>query len=207
MSLKTQAKVLRVLEEQRFEPVGSNTAVKVDVRVIAATNKTLEDEIGKGAFREDLFYRLNVIPFYLPALRDRPEDIPSFAKHFLVEFSLAYGKRPRELSDAALDVLMRYSWPGNVRELRNLIERLVIVCPQQRIEPHHLPPELFRGSRDAQQPYASLHEARAAYEREFILRKLEEHQWNMSRAAVALGLERSHLYRKMKALGISTADA
>ncbi len=207
MSLKTQAKVLRVLEEQRFEPVGSNTPVKVDVRVIAATNKTLDDEIAKGAFREDLFYRLNVIPFYLPALRDRSEDIPLFAKRFLAEFSAAYGKRPRELSDAALDVLMRYSWPGNVRELRNLIERLVIVCPQQRIEPHHLPPELFRGARDAQQPYASLQEARAAYERDFILRKLEEHQWNMSRTALALGLERSHLYRKMKALGISTADA
>ncbi len=207
MSLKTQAKVLRVLEEQRLEPVGSNTAVKVDVRVIAATNKTLEDEISKGVFREDLFYRLNVIPFYLPALRDRSEDIPLFARYFLAEFSGAYGKRPRELSEAALDVLMRYTWPGNVRELRNLIERLVIVCPQQRIEPHHLPPELFRGARDAQQPYASLHEARSAYERDFILRKLEEHQWNMSRTALALGLERSHLYRKMKALGISVADS
>jgi len=207
MSLKTQAKVLRVLEEQRFEPVGSNMAVKVDVRVIAATNKKLEDEISKGIFREDLFYRLNVIPFYVPALRERSEDIPLFAKHFLAEFSAAYGRRPRELSEAALDVLMRYSWPGNVRELRNLIERLVIVCPQQRIEPHHLPPELFRGARDAQQEYASLHEARAAYERDFILRKLEEHQWNMTRTAMALGLERSHLYRKMKALGISTADA
>src|SRR5690242_5080950 len=143
MSMKTQAKVLRVLEEQRFEPVGSNTAVTVDVRVIAATNKKLEDEIGRGTFREDLFYRLNVIPFFLPALRDRTEDIPLFVRRFLAEFSTAYGKRPREMSEAALEVLMRYSWPGNVRELRNLIERLVIVCPQQRIEPHHLPPELF----------------------------------------------------------------
>lgn len=207
MSLKTQAKVLRVLEEQRFEPVGSNTAVTVDVRVIAATNKKLDEEIGKGMFREDLFYRLNVIPFYVPALRERAEDVPLFARRFLAEFSAAYGKRPRELSDAALDVLMRYSWPGNVRELRNLIERLVIICPQQRIEPHHLPPELFRGARNAQHPYASLHDAREAYERDFILRKLEENQWNMSRTAVALGLERSHLYRKMKTLGISTAEA
>jgi two-component system, NtrC family, nitrogen regulation response regulator NtrX len=207
MSLKTQAKVLRVLEEQRFEPVGSNTAVTVDVRVIAATNKKLEDEISRGTFREDLFYRLNVIPFYVPALRDRVEDIPLFARRFLAEFSAAYGKRPRELSDAALDVLMRYNWPGNVRELRNLIERLVIVCPQQRIEPHHLPPELFRGGKGAQNVYASLHEAREAYEREFILRKLEENQWNMTRTAFALGLERSHLYRKMKSLGISTAEA
>ena len=206
MSLKTQAKVLRVLEEQRFEPVGSNTAVTVDVRVIAATNKKLEDEIARGTFREDLFYRLNVIPFFLPALRDRAEDIPLFVRRFLAEFSTAYGKRPREMSEAALEILMRYSWPGNVRELRNLIERLVIVCPQQRIEPHHLPPELFRGSRTAQQPYSSLHEARSAYERDFILRKLEENQWNMTHTALALGLERSHLYRKMKSLGISTAE-
>jgi two-component system nitrogen regulation response regulator NtrX len=207
MSLKTQAKVLRVLEEQRFEPLGSNATATVDVRVIAATNKKLDEEIARGAFREDLFYRLNVIPFFVPALRDRAEDIPLFAQRFLAEFSAAYGKRPREMSEPALEVLMRYSWPGNVRELRNLIERLVIICPQQRIEPHHLPPELFRGTRNAQHPYASLHEARSAYERDFILRKLEENQWNMTKTALALGLERSHLYRKMKILGISTAEA
>lgn len=207
MSVKTQAKVLRVLEEQRFEPVGSNTAVTVDVRVIAATNKKLDEEIARGAFREDLFYRLNVIPFYMPALRERAEDIPLFARHFLAEFSAEYGKRPREMSEAALEILMRYAWPGNVRELRNLIERLVIICPQQRIEPHHLPPELFRGAKNAQHLYASLHEARSAYERDFILRKLEEHQWNMTHTAEALGLERSHLYRKMKTLGISTAES
>jgi two-component system, NtrC family, nitrogen regulation response regulator NtrX len=207
MSVKTQAKVLRVLEEQRFEPVGSNTAVTVDVRVIAATNKKLDEEIARGAFREDLFYRLNVIPFYMPALRERAEDIPLFARHFLTEFSAEYGKRPREMSDAALEILMRYSWPGNVRELRNLIERLVIICPQQRIEPHHLPPELFRGAKSTQNLFASLHEARSAYERDFILRKLEEHQWNMTHTAEALGLERSHLYRKMKTLGISTAES
>jgi len=207
MSVKTQAKVLRVLEEQRFEPVGSNTAVTVDVRVIAATNKKLDEEIARGAFREDLFYRLNVIPFYMPALRERAEDIPLFARHFLAEFSAEYGKRPREMSEAAFEILMRYSWPGNVRELRNLIERLVIICPQQRIEPHHLPPELFRGAKTTQNLYASLHEARSAYERDFILRKLEEHQWNMTHTAEALGLERSHLYRKMKTLGISTAES
>jgi two-component system nitrogen regulation response regulator NtrX len=207
MSLKTQSKVLRVLEEQRFEPVGSNQASTVDVRVIAATNKKLEEEIARGAFREDLFYRLNVIPFYVPALRERVEDIPILARHFLAEFSAAYGRRPKELTQTALDVLMRYPWPGNVRELRNLIERLVIVCPQQRIEPQHLPPEVFRGAaRSPQQPYATLHEARAAYERELILRKLEEHQWNMTRTASALGLERSHLYRKMKSLGISPEE-
>ncbi len=173
MSLKTQSKVLRVLEEQRFEPVGSNAAVKVDVRVIAATNKKLEEEIARGSFREDLFYRLNVIPFSVPPLRERPEDIPILARFFLSEFSSAYGRRTKELSSAALDVLMRYPWPGNVRELRNLIERLVIICPQQRIEPQHLPPEVFRGAaRSPQQPYSTLHEARSAYEREFILQTL-----------------------------------
>jgi two-component system, NtrC family, nitrogen regulation response regulator NtrX len=205
MSLKTQSKVLRVLEEQRVEPLGSSDTVIVDVRVIAATNKLLEEEIARNAFREDLFYRLNVIPFYVPALRDRTEDIPVLARHFLVMFSEAYGKKTKELGDGAMEVLLRHPWPGNVRELRNLIERLVIMCPAQRIEPHHLPPEVFRGaSRSPLAPYASLQEARAAYEREFVLRKLEEHQWNMTRAAEALGLERSHLYRKMKSLGIST---
>jgi two-component system, NtrC family, nitrogen regulation response regulator NtrX len=207
MSLRTQSKVLRVLEEQRFEPVGSNQTVNVDVRVIAATNKNLEQEIARGAFRQDLFYRLNVIPFYVPPLRDRKEDIVILARHFLNEFSSAYGKKIRELSDTAMEVLLRYPWPGNVRELRNLVERLVIVCPQARIEPHHLPPELFRGAAESpQQPYSTLHEARSAYEREFILRKLQEHRWNMTQTASALGLERSHLYRKMKSLGITAPD-
>ncbi len=204
MSLKTQSKVLRVLEEQRFEPVGASKKVTVDVRVIAATNKKLEDEIARNTFREDLFFRLNVIPFTVPALRERTEDLAALADYFLGQFSDDYGRKPKHLSEAALGVMLRYPWPGNVRELKNLIERLVIMCPQQKIEPHHLPPELFRGaSRSPQQAYASLHDARDAYEREFILRKLEEHQWNMTRAAMALGLERSHLYRKMKSLGIS----
>ena len=207
MSLRTQSKVLRVLEEQRFEPVGSNQTVSADVRVIAATNKNLEQEIARGAFRQDLFYRLNVIPFYVPPLRDRKEDIAILARHFLNEFSSAYGKRIRELSDTAMDILLRYPWPGNVRELRNLVERLVIVCPHARIEPHHLPPELFRGVAESpEQPYSTLHEARSAYEREFILRKLQEHRWNMTQTASALGLERSHLYRKMKSLGITAPD-
>jgi two-component system nitrogen regulation response regulator NtrX len=207
MSMRTQSKVLRVLEEQRFEPVGSNQTMSVDVRVIAATNKNLEQEIAKGSFRQDLFYRLNVIPFFVPPLRDRLQDIPTLAKYFLNEFSAAYGKKTRELSETALDVLLRYPWPGNVRELRNLVERLVIVCPQARIEAHHLPPELFRGVAESpQHPYSTLHEARSAYEREFILRKLQEHRWNMTQTAGALGLERSHLYRKMKSLGIAAPE-
>jgi two-component system nitrogen regulation response regulator NtrX len=207
MSLRTQSKVLRVLEEQRFEPVGSSQTMTVDVRVLAATNKNLETEIAHGTFRQDLFYRLNVIPFVVPPLRERLRDIPTLANHFLHEFSVEYGKKIRELSDAAMDVLLRYPWPGNVRELRNLVERLVIVCPQARIEPHHLPPELFRGAAESpQQPYNTLHEARSAYEREFILRKLQEHRWNMTQTATALGLERSHLYRKMKSLGIAAPE-
>jgi two-component system nitrogen regulation response regulator NtrX len=207
MSLRTQSKVLRVLEEQRFERVGSNQTLHVDVRVIAATNKNLEQEIARGAFRQDLFYRLNVIPFFVPPLRDRKEDIPVLARYFLAEFSSEYGKKTRELTEGAMEILLRYPWPGNVRELRNLVERLVIVCPQSRIEPHHLPPELFRGVAESpQQPYSTLHEARSAYEREFILRKLQEHRWNMTQTASALGLERSHLYRKMKSLGIAAPE-
>ena len=206
MSLKTQSKVLRVLEEQRVEPLGSNTPVTVDVRVVAATNKKLEEEIGRNAFREDLFYRLNVIPFYVPALRDRVEDIPILAAHFLRAFCEEYGKKQKEFSSPAIDVLLSYPWPGNVRELKNLVERLVIICPSPRIEPHHLPPEIFRGaSKSPQKPYESLQEARSAYEREFVLRKLEENRWNMTKAAQALGLERSHLYRKMRTLGIAPA--
>ena len=204
MSLKTQSKVLRVLEEQRVERLGSNEPITVDVRVIAATNKKLEDEIGRNAFREDLFYRLNVIPFYVPALRERIEDMPILAAHFLAEFCEAYGKKPKEFTAPAMEVLLSYTWPGNVRELKNLVERLVIMSPAQKIEPHHLPPELFRGaSKSPQKPYESLQEARSAYEREFVLRKLEENRWNMTKAAEALGLERSHLYRKMRSLGIA----
>ena len=208
MSLRTQSKVLRVLEEQRFEPVGSGQTMTVDVRVLAATNKNLEKEISRGAFRQDLFYRLNVIPFFVPPLRDRVEDIPTLANHFLQRIQRRLRQKERANSATrAMDVLLRYPWPGNVRELRNLVERLVIVCPQARIEPHHLPPELFRGAAESpQQPYNTLHEARSAYEREFILRKLQEHRWNMTQTATALGLERSHLYRKMKSLGIAAPE-
>ncbi|MBI4465198.1 MAG: sigma-54-dependent Fis family transcriptional regulator [Acidobacteria bacterium] len=204
MSLKTQAKVLRALEEQRFEPVGSSTMVHVDERVIAATNKNLEEEIARGNFREDLFYRLNVIPFVVPPLRERIEDIPPLANHFLKEFAFTYGRKPKEMAPDAMEVLASHSWPGNVRELKNLIERLVILTPKQRIERKHLPPDQFRSdSRPRTAATTTLQEARSAYEREFILKKLEEARGNVSRAAELLGLERSHLYRKMKTLGIS----
>jgi len=208
MSLKTQAKVLRTLDEQRFIPVGGDEPITVDVRVIASTNKDLEEEISRGNFREDLFYRLNVIPFSVPALRERKEDLPLLARHFLKEFSAAYGGRPREITDDALDTLMRYSWPGNVRELRNVIERIVIMNPTTlRFDRKHLPPLIHRdGGRRAGSEFSTLHQARAAYERDYILKKLDENHGNVSRTAEVLGLERSHLYRKMKALGIAVKE-
>ena len=209
MSLKTQSKVLRTLEEQRFVPVGGDEAITVDARVIASTNKDLEEEISKGNFREDLFYRLNVIPFSVPPLRERKEDVPLLARHFLKEFSAAYGRRAREITDEAIEVLSRYSWPGNVRELRNVIERIVIMNPTTvRFERKHLPPLVHRdGShRAAGTEFSTLHQARAAYERDYILKKLDENHGNVSRTAEVLGLERSHLYRKMKTLGIAAKE-
>ena len=208
MSLKTQAKVLRSLEEQRFEPVGASEFIQVDVRVIAATNKHLEEEIERGNFREDLFYRLNVIPFYVPPLRDRREDIPLLADYFLREFTTAYGRKPKEMTPEAYRVLADYFWPGNVRELRNLMERIVIMNPQVRVDARHIPLNLNRRG-PAERPadsFASLQEVRESAEREYILKKLEETGGNVSRTAEVLGLERSNLYRKMKALGIAPKE-
>jgi two-component system nitrogen regulation response regulator NtrX len=208
MSLKTQAKVLRALDEHRFEPVGAPQSIQVDARVIAATNKNLEKEIERGNFREDLFYRLNVIPFTVPPLRDRAEDIPALAAHFLREFSLAYGRKPKELATDAMEALMNYGWPGNVRELRNLMERLVILHPQRRIEPRHLALDANRKNQAPKnwESFGSLHEVRDAAERDYILHKLDETGGNISRASELLGLERSNLYRKMKALGITLKE-
>jgi two-component system, NtrC family, nitrogen regulation response regulator NtrX len=209
MSLKTQSKVLRTLEEQRFTPVGSDETITVDVRVIASTNKDLEEEISRGNFREDLFYRLNVIPFFVPPLRERKEDIPLFTRHFLKELAATYGRRPREITDDAIEVLMRYSWPGNVRELRNVIERIVIMNPTTtRFDSKHLPPLVYReGSRRAPKTeFSTLHQARDAYERDYILKTLDQNHGNVSRTSEVLGLERSHLYRKMKALGIAAKE-
>jgi two-component system nitrogen regulation response regulator NtrX len=208
MSLKTQSKVLRTLDEQRFTPVGGEEPISVDVRVIAATNKDLEEEISRGNFREDLFYRLNVVPFYVPPLRERKEDIPTLARYFLKEISNAYGRRNREITDDAIETLMRYSWPGNVRELRNVIERVVIMNPTvNKLDRKHLPPLVLReGSRKQPTEFSTLHQARAAYERDYILKKLDELHGNVSRTAEVLGLERSHLYRKMKTLGISVKE-
>ena len=207
MSLRTQAKVLRALEEQRFEPVGAGASVQVDVRVVAATNKNLEEEIERGNFREDLFYRLNVIPFHVPPLRDRREDIPLLADFFLREFTTAYGRKPKELTPEAYRILQDHHWPGNVRELRNMIERIVILNPQVRVDARHIPLNVSR--RPAERPidrFGSLAEVREAVEREYILKKLEETNGNVTRTAELLGLERSNLYRKMKTLGIGPKE-
>ena len=208
MSLKTQSKVLRTLDEGSFTPVGGNDVVTVDVRVIAATNHDLEEEISRGNFREDLFYRLNVIPFYVPPLRERLEDVPLLARHFLKEFSSQYSRKAKEISDDAIDALMRYSWPGNVRELRNVIERIVIMNPAVvKIDRKHLPPLVYReGARKTGDGFSTLHQARAAYERDYILKTLDQNHGNVSRTAEILGLERSHLYRKMKTLGIAVKE-
>src|SRR5271169_5739191 len=203
MSLKTQSKVLIALDDQMFTPVGGTQALRVDVRLIASTNKDLEEEIAKGNFREDLFYRLNVVPFGVPPLRERKRDIPLLSREFLAEFG-----RPRmEIGEDALEVLSEYHWPGNVRELRNLIERVLILNPRVlRIERKHLPPLTHKSGSRSTEEFSSLQQARDAYEREYILKKIEEARNNISRAAELLGLERSHLYRKMKALGIGVRE-
>ena len=208
MSLKTQSKVLRTLDEQRFTPLGGEEQITVDARVIAATNHDLEEEISRGNFREDLFYRLNVIPFYVPPLRERKEDIPQLARYFLKDFSAAYSRHPKEITEDAIETLMRYSWPGNVRELRNVMERIVIMNPTAtRLERKHLPPLVYRdGGRRSVGEFSSLQQARSAYERDYILKKLDENHGNVSRTAEVLGLERSHLYRKMKALQIAVKE-
>ena len=206
MSLKTQAKVLRALQEQIVEPVGGSGSVKVDVRILAATNKDLPAEIRAGRFREDLYFRLNVIPIFVPPLRDRDSDIPLLAEHFIAELAREYGKRQKRLDSGAAAGLRSYRWPGNVRELRNVIERLVIMVPGDTIALGDLafldgmPVAVTSG--DAA-PQESLHDARERFEREYILRALAAQEGNISRTAEVLGVERSNLYRKMRAFGIA----
>ncbi len=209
MSLKTQAKVLRVLDEGRFEPLGAEESIRSDVRVIAATNKNLEDEIERGNFREDLFYRLNVIPFHVPPLRERVEDIRLLADHFLHEFTTDYGRKAKELTAEAYRVLDEYAWPGNVRELKNLMERIVIMNPQTRVEARQIPLNSLKRNvlERPQERFGSLQEVREAAERDYIFKKLDETGGNVTKTAELLGLERSHLYRKMRALGIGPKEA
>ena len=193
-----------------MEAVGGTSPIKVDARVIAATNKDLQAEIRAGRFREDLYFRLNVIPVFVPPLRDRQEDIPMLADHFMAEFAREYGRRVKTFDPAAITAIQQYPWPGNVRELRNVIERLMIMVPGDRISAMDLgfldPSGLARpGLHVAPAGRLTLHEARDNFERDLILRTLAEQQGNMSRNAEVLGVERSNLYRKMKAFGIAPA--
>lgn len=204
MSPRVQAKMLRVLEEQRFEPVGSNTPVSVDVRVISATNKPLDSLVESGTFRPDLFYRLNVIPFQVPPLRERREDIPALVDHFNRRFSADYGKPAKQFSSGAVERLQESSWPGNVRELKNTIERIVIMFSQPEIDVEHLP---LAGPATSDVPASSFRfptfkDATDAYQREFIQHKLAQFDGNVARAAEDMGVDRSHLYRRMRNLGI-----
>ncbi|MDQ3282105.1 MAG: sigma-54 dependent transcriptional regulator, partial [Acidobacteriota bacterium] len=202
MSLKTQAKVLRVLQEQTFQRVGGQQTIKVDVRVLAATNKSLEDEIANGSFRSDLYYRLNVIPIEVPPLRARGNDIVLLAEHFLRRFAAETGQPKKKLSAGGAAKLRAYHWPGNVRELRNVIERLAILLPGETIEAE----DVQLGARAEAAPQIPsnlpLKDARDEFEKQYILARLRELAGNVSRTADALGVERSNLYRKLHAYGI-----
>jgi two-component system, NtrC family, nitrogen regulation response regulator NtrX len=217
MSMATQAKVLRVLEGQEFQRVGGTKTLKADVRVIAASNKKLAEEIKKGSFREDLYYRLNVIPLEVPPLRQRRDDIPHLVRYFLQEFSKEYGQKTKVIDDDALALFVRYPWPGNVRELRNSIERLMIMVPRPVLSARDVPPPINESFAEQQlqegpvilrtrHDNATLRDARSEFEREFISQKLKEHSGNVSRTADAIGVERSNLHRKIKALGIEAED-
>ena len=201
MSLLTQAKVLRVLQESRFTRLGGAHEVRVDVRVVAATNKNLEDEIGGGRFRQDLLFRLNVIPIRVPSVRERPEDVPLLVQEFMLRFARRVGARPKLVTPGAMEVLKSHSWPGNVREVRNVVERLMIMVAGDEITPGvlDLPAGAVAVTGGAM---TTLRQARELFEREYIARVVGSCGGNMSRAARVLGLERSHLYRKLRALGL-----
>jgi len=205
MSARTQAKVLRVLQEGEVERLGSNKTLKVDVRVIAATNKDLEEEIAEGRFRDDLYFRLSVIPIYVPPLRERVEDIPALVQHFSQQFSQSNGRRAARFSPGAMQALMQARWRGNIRELRNVVERLMIMVPGDMIKAEDLaflgPAPAGPQTADAT-PLRPLHDARDDFERDYILKTLAAQQGNISRTAEFVGMERSALHRKLKALGI-----
>lgn len=207
MSLKAQSKTLRILQEQKFERVGGTRTIEVDVRVIAATNKDLEAEIEKGTFRDDLFFRLNVIPIKVPPLRERSEDIPELVEEFIGEFSVSTNIEPKRMSGSALELLKKYPWPGNVRELKNLVERLMIMSPGKVIEAADIPAPFNQthGQEPAFEPRIlsdTLKEAKNQFERAFLEAKLREYAWNISQTAEAIGIERSNLHKKIKAYGL-----
>ncbi|HYO62790.1 MAG TPA: sigma-54 dependent transcriptional regulator [Pyrinomonadaceae bacterium] len=206
MSAREQAKVLRVLEEQRFEPVGGSTAMRVDVRLVAATNKRLDVEIERGEFRADLYYRLNVIPFEVPPLRERLEDVPLLVEHFNLKFSAAHGRPPKSFARDAVEAMQNYLWPGNVRELRNTVERVLIMHARERVTASDLPPLGGEPPPPSALKFSSFRDASDAHQRDFIRAKLAEAEGNVSRAAELMGMDRSHLYRRMRALGINVRE-
>jgi two-component system nitrogen regulation response regulator NtrX len=201
MSLRTQAKVLRVLQEGEVEPVGSATVIKVDVRVIAASNKDLTEEIKGGRFREDLYYRLNVIPIRTPPLRERRDDVPVLAEHFAKLFSEEHNYHPKKFTPVAQKAMQEAQWRGNVRELRNMIERLVIMVPSDTVDIGDMPAEFFRAATDiisASMKLSTLQEFKDEAEKAFILAKLREFGWNVSKTAEAIDTPRSNLYKKIE---------
>lgn len=206
MSLKTQAKILRILQEQKFERVGGTRTLTVDVRVIAASNKDLEKEIEKETFRDDLYYRLNVIPIEVPPLRNRTEDIPLLVETFLKGFHKEGCGDLKTMTSAAIEHLKAYRWPGNVRELKNLVERLAIMTESQVIDEGDIPHSYKRKGRmisdDDMLLVDSLKEAKKEFEKAYILRKLSENENNISQTADAIGIERSHLHKKIKSFGL-----
>jgi two-component system nitrogen regulation response regulator NtrX len=203
MSARTQAKVLRALQEGRFTRVGSTKPLSSDARVLSATNKNLPEEIRRAAFREDLYFRLAVVPVHVPALRERTEDVPALADHFLKAASARFGRRPKSISSGALEALQSHQWPGNVRELKNLLERLMILSPGDEIRREDLPAEIQPGRAGETLPEnAPLREAREDFEKRYILAALRKHRGNVTRTAEALEVERSNLHRKLKSYGI-----
>lgn len=203
MSLDAQAKILRVLQERSFQRVGGEKNIAVDVRVVAATNKDLAEEVKAGRFREDLFYRLNVIPFKVPSLRERSTDVPALIEHFGEIFSKDSGFKRKIFSESAIDLLIEYSWPGNVRELRNFVERIYILTPGDFVEVHDLRfAGLSEKSEDGFDDVNTFREARAQFEKDFILQKINENNGNISKTAESIGLERSYLHRKIKSFGL-----
>ena len=203
MSLKTQAKVLRVLQEGEVERIGSQKTLQVDVRVIAATNKKLEDLIEKGDFREDLYFRLSVIPIRVPALRERAEDVPGLLRHFVRQFCLENNFKPRTFAPEAVEALRRHPWRGNLRELKNAVERLLIMVEDDEIRSEHLGDVLRREASGSPEPSSSLKGFKESTERAFIVEKLRLNQWNISATAAAIGTPRSNLYKKLEQYGIS----
>jgi two-component system nitrogen regulation response regulator NtrX len=208
MSLKAQAKILRILQEKKFERVGGNKLIDMDVRVLAATNKDLEEEMKAGRFRPDLYYRLHVIPLTVSPLRERKEDIKPLAERFLLDFTTREGLDPKILTDDALALLMKHDWPGNVRELKNIIERLIILTPSDEITAADIPSLNVKEEKDMASGVQSaavdsLKDAKMDFERQFILKKLEENEGNISKTAEAIGLERSNLHKKLRSLKVA----